>query len=322
VHRSGQSGGHVTGAAGSSFFTVISVTNTNVQPQTPGSFGGSTNVHYQYVNATPSTASPFLPESCNIFDRVELLTPADTLSVLTSCHNAVAPQGQQGYLVVSAQDPSQFDLDWSHNHLMGSELVINGSGGMYQVAMIGVPSPLPDQAPTDLGLPGGAGPNGMLDFNGVEYVELPELVYVDSFIALADSRLALLNLTGGLAARNTLRISAWNDNEFPMSATRTFACWFDEPLNVVSPLFTNTFLSQNTPDDPDELDLDCNGSGEIETAWARIDSIDVSLPFGGTISGDGVVLGAFTSGPTSLIDGGTLLWESRETQANGSFGTP
>ena len=319
VHRSGLGGGHVTGGSGVVFFTIVSVTNTDTQPQTPQSLGGSTNVHYEYVNVTPNTTNPFLPLACTIFDRVEFLTPADTLSVLTSCHNAVAPSGQQGYLVVSAQDPTQFDVDWSHNDLIGSEIVINGSGGMYQVAMVGVRSPLADGEPTELLDQGGRG-NGQLDFDGNEYFALPEQVHVDTFVALAGSRLALANLTGGLSARNTLKISAWNDNEFPLSATRAFACWFDEPLQVVSPLFNQTFLAQNTPDDPEEVDLNCDHVGDIETAWARIDSIDVSFPFGGQIAADGVVLGAVTAGPGSMIDGGTLLWESRETQDNGSFG--
>ena len=41
---------------------------------------------------------------------------------------------------------------------------------------------------------------------------------------------------------------------------------------------------------------------------------------GGTlISGNGAILGSITAGPTSLIDGGRLLWESHETQDNGAF---
>ena len=78
VHRSGEA------------FTVLSVTNTNLTPQTRVSFGGSTNVHYQYVNVVPNRANRFRPLGCFIFDRVEFLTPADTLSVLTACHNATA----------------------------------------------------------------------------------------------------------------------------------------------------------------------------------------------------------------------------------------
>jgi hypothetical protein len=277
-------------------------------------------VHYEYVNVTPSpTEGPFLPQACTIFDRVEFLTPADTLSVLTNCHNAAAPGGQQGYLMVSAQDPSVFDTDWSHNDLIGSELVVNSSGGMYEVAMVSFASPIDDGEPTDLPDSSSGVSNGNLDFNGLEYAALPDQVYIDSFIAFAGSHLTLANFTGGLSARNTLQISAWNDNEFPLSATRVFACWFDQPLQVVSPLFTNAFLSQNTPDDPGELDVDCNGTGDIETAWARIDSLGVSYPFGGQIATDGAVLGAVTAGPASMINGGTLLWESPQTQANGSF---
>jgi hypothetical protein len=326
VHRSGlaglgTSGGHGSGGGGGiPFFTIVSVTNTDTQPAFPGSLGGSTNVHYEYVNVTANPANPFLPLACNIFDRVEFLTPADTLSVLTNCHNAIAPGGQSGYLMVSAQDPTQFAVDWSHNDLIGSELVVNGSGGMYEVAMISLVSPVPDGESTNLADPSSGLTNGALDFNGQEYAALPDVVSIDSFVALAGSRLALANLTGGLSARNTLAIQAWNDNEFPLSATRTFACWFDEPLSLVSPLFTQAFLAQNTPDDPDELDVDCNGTGDLETAWAHIDSIDVSYPFGGQIASDGVVLGAVTSGPGSLINGGTLLWESVETQTNGSIG--
>ena len=51
-------------APAAAFATLISVTNTNLAPSTPTTFGGSTNVHYQYVNATPNPANPFLPLSC------------------------------------------------------------------------------------------------------------------------------------------------------------------------------------------------------------------------------------------------------------------
>jgi len=90
VHRSGAP---VSG--GASFFTVLSLTNTDTQPATPLGFGGSTNVHFQYVNVIPDPADPFVPLGCTIFDRIEFLTPADTLSVLTRCHDATAG-GQEG----------------------------------------------------------------------------------------------------------------------------------------------------------------------------------------------------------------------------------
>ncbi|MHC5211207.1 MAG: NHL repeat-containing protein [Planctomycetota bacterium] len=318
VHRSGTD---PEGAG--AWFTIVSVTNTNLQPQTPQGFGGSTNVHFEYVNTVRNPANPFLPLGCSVFDRVEFLTPADTLSVLTSCHDATAPGGQEGYLVVSAQDPAQAGVPWSHNHLVGSELVVNASGGLYGLEMISVASPLAPGAPTDLPDPlTGDPPNGRLDFDGAEYSALPDALMIDSFIALVDSRLTLLNLTGGAQARNTVAVSAWNDNEFPLSTTLTFSCWFDEPLSSVSPLFTQGFLAFNTPNDPGEVDLRCDGIGVLETAWARIDSIGVAQPGGTPIATDGVLLGAITAGPGSLIDGGRLLWESPETQPNGAFLEP
>ncbi|MHC5209276.1 MAG: SdrD B-like domain-containing protein [Planctomycetota bacterium] len=307
------------------FFTIVSVTNTNLAPATPFSVGGSTNVHYQYVNTVANPADPFKPLGCSVFDRIEFLTPGDTLSILTSCHNATAG-AQQGYLVVSAQDPSQFDVDWSFNHLIGSELVVNGSGGVYALPMIalqgltgagadGVPHP------TDDVLFGGDG-DGQMDFDGKEYSAVPDVLMIDSFVALAGSQLALINLTGSVTATNTVLISAWNDNEFPMSVTLEFRCWFDQPLSAVSPLFTQAFLENATPHDPGELDLTCNGTGNVETAWARIDSVGVKDAGGSPVDEDGAMLGSVTTGPTSLIDGGRLLWESFERQSNGTFLQP
>jgi len=300
VHRSGTA------------FTVLSVTNTNLTPQTRVSFGGSTNVHYQYVNVVPNRANPFRPLNCIIYDRVEFLTPADTLSVLTACHNATAGL-QEGFVILNAEDPSLFRTPWSHNDLIGSELVISASGVIYSTEAIPFSSPVGAGNATDVNN------NHRLDFDGVEYEKVPDLLYIDSFLALAGSQLSLLNLTGGHQDINTIYISAWNDNEFPMSATLEFNCWFDQPLVLVSPLFDNEFL-RRSPNDPRELDLNCNGIGDIETGWAILDSIDVRNPGGASISSDGAVLGSITVGSTRAIDGGRLLWESREVQPNGSFG--
>jgi hypothetical protein len=300
VHRSGEA------------FTVLSVTNTNLIPQTRVSFGGSTNVHYQYVNVFPNRANPFRPLSCLIFDRVEFLTPADTLSVLTACHNATAGL-QEGYVVVNAEDPSLFRTPWSHNDLIGSELVISASGVIYSTEAIPFSSPVQAALPTDINQ------NRRLDFDGVEYEPVPDQLYIDSFIALSDSQLALLNLTGMDQDINSIYLSVWNDNEFPLSATLDFNCWFDQPLTRVSPLFANDFLSR-TPQDPSELDVNCDGRGDIETGWAIIESMGVRNPGGAMIAADGAVLGSITVGTTRAIDGGRLLWESRQTQSNGSFG--
>lgn len=305
VHRSGPE-----------FFTVISVTNSNLQPQTPSSFGGSTLVHYEYVNATPNPSNPFRPLNCTVFDRVEFLTPADHLSVLTTCHNAFNPGGQEGYLVISAQDPSQFDVAWTHNWLMGSELVVNGSGVVYGLDALPFNGLTAAHAPTDLD------GDSRLDFNGLEYEPIADTLFIDAFVALTGSQLALLNLTGGPNDVNTVLFSVWNDNEFPLSTTLAFNCWFDEPLTKISQLFSEGFLKYNTPHDPSELDIHCTGKGTLETGWARLDSIDVRTPGGSLVDMDGAMLGGITAGRDVGIDAGHNLWESTATQTNGTAFNP
>jgi hypothetical protein len=311
VHRSAPLISNGDGGKYNNFFTVVCVTNINLLPQTPISFGGSTLVHYEYVNVVPNPINRFKPLHCHIFNRIEFLTPADTLCVLTSCHNAVSPEGQEGYLVVSAQDPSLFNTAWGHDYLMGSEFVINESGGVYSINAIPFKAQVAAGAPTDVN------GNAQLDFDGVEYEGIPDILYIDSFIALARSQLALINLTGGSHDINTVQFNVWNDNEFPLSATRAFKCWFDQPLYRVSPLFDESFLRYNTPNDPDELDVECSGYGRAETGWARIDSISVRTEGGLFVSNDGALLGAITAGDSSTFDGGHLLWESEAKQFNG-----
>ena len=305
-----------SGGEGNTFFTVVCVTNTNTQPSTPVSLGGTTLVHYEYANSTPNPQDPCKPLNCTIFNRIELLTPADTLCVLTSCHNAVSADGQEGYLVVSAQDPSLFDTAWSHDYLVGSELVINGSGGLYSVNAVPFESRVSAGEATDVN------GNGQLDFDEIEYEGVADTLYIDSFIALGGSQLSLLNLTGGPKDLNAVQFSVWNDNEFPLSATKHFNCWFDLPLAAVSPLFRESFLQNSTPNDPAELDIRCTGQGTYETGWARIDSVGVETPGGLVISNDGAMLGAITAGNRTEFDGGHLLWESTNKQLNGSFHAP
>jgi hypothetical protein len=299
-------GGGGGGGVGPVFFTVVCVTNTHLDP------GGSTNAHFEYLNTIPNPANPFCPLACLTFNRIEHLTPGDTLSVLAFCHNA-GFQNQEGYLVVSAQDPNQFDTAWSFNHLAGSQLTVNAVMGIYVVNVFSLQSPLPQGSVTDLDQ------DSQLDFDGQEYNGIPDQLYIDSFVAVGSSQLALINLTGGPNALNTVLFQVWNDNEFLVSTTLTFCCWFDQPLHRVSPAFSVDFLQANTPHNPAELDINCDGSGTIETGWARIESILVTTTGGMILDGDGALLGMVTAGPQSPIDGGRLLWESPSVQTNGQF---
>jgi hypothetical protein len=299
VHRSGPE-----------YFTIIAVTNTNTQKASPWSLGGTTDVHFEYANVIAGQ-SPFAPQGCNVVDRVETLSPADTLSVLTRCHNATTGQGQEGYAVLSALDPLDTLTTWGHDFLVGSAIVVNAAGASYSV----------DAIPFRwIGL-GGDPRDGVLQLDDLEYEAASAAMIVDSFATFAGSQLALINLTGSDRERNKVKITAYNDNEFLLSDTLEFNCWFDQPLTSVSAIFRETYL-KSTPNDPYELDISCSGLGRIETGWATIDSIAVKTPGGTTIDSDGVILGSITAGPYSMFDGGRLLWEDPERQTNGALFTP
>jgi hypothetical protein len=295
--------------SGPSLFTIVSVTNTNLQPPIGVTLGGATNLHFNYVNAQPVPGAPFSPD-CTVFDRVEFVTPADTISRLVRCHNAGAP-AQEGYLVVAAQDPLLQPTAWSHNYLIGSETVITPQGGAYSLNAISFRSPQVARSATD------RDGDGQYDFDGQEYEGVADDLIVDSFLAIDDASLVLINLTGGTVFDATLKLEIWNDNEFALSATRRFRCWFEQPLKLVSPILAGDWLAQNTPDDPTELDTNCDGVADFETGWVRIKGLEASS-LGQSIPNP-AVLGALTSGNGALVDSGRLLWESEARQFNGDF---
>jgi hypothetical protein len=291
------------------FFTVISVTNINLTPITPiNQLGGSTNIKYEYVNVIPGSVNN-LPLDCQVIDVVELLTPADTRSVLTNCHNAAG--GQEGYVVITAQDPNSFSTAWSHNFLIGSELVANVVGGFYGMEAIPFNAIAGLHAPTD------ADGDGQLDFDNVEYEGVPNELYLDAFFAIQGSSLTLLNLTGGFQHTANVRFDVWNDDEKALSATLAFKCWIEEPLWTISLVFDGPFLEGVQPNDPTDFDTDCDGDDDIETGWARIRGLNASsstesIP-------DPALLGALTAGPLNAINAGHLLHESADKQLNGDF---
>ncbi len=319
VHRSGflspnQPGG---GGFGKLFFTIVSVTNTNLLPATPtNGLGGTTGVHFEYVNTTPDPdpSKKLLPIGCDVVNQHETLTPADTLSVLTSCHNAAA--FQEGYLVVSAENPNLFDQAWKFDSLIGSEIVVTSLGGMYVINAISFKAGagLTNGVLTDVDL------DGELDFDDIEYEAIADDLYIASFVALGGSSLALVNFTGGTAFTANVRFDIWNDNEQAMSQTIAFRCWFESKLEKLSLFFEEAFLLVNTPNDGTELDLDCDGLQDLETGWARIRGLNASSSVESVPNP--ALLGALTAGPGGplvVINGGDLLWESEATQPNGDF---
>ena len=271
IHRSGLNGG---GAS----FTVISVSNTNTQPATPNDFGGTTNIMYNYVNTVPNAADPFQPLDCYVVDRVEQLTPGDTIAVLTNCHNAAT---SAGWVYIEAQDPEKFKEAWSFPYLIGHILVVNAAGGTYSLNMI---------------------PESQTNSSSLAF----------EFLAVAGSSLNIAHFQDPtenafyVPATVTLAFDIFNDNEFQLSATRIFRCWFDQPLSAVSAVFSEDFLRNNTPNDPQELDINCDNMGDFETGWAKVEAILANTQT--EVIYDPVIIGAITSGPASSIDGGRVLW--------------
>lgn len=301
--------------SGTSFFTVVSVTNVNVDP-----VNGGTWIQYDYVNVVANPQNNFQPLDCIRIDRGNLLTPADTQSVLTNCHNA-SFNGQEGYLVIHAQDPTKSKVAWSFNYLVGSELVVNAVGGIYSLNAVPFAAIEAKGKATDLAANGGDG-DGQLDFNDKEYESLPQCLYIDTFLAVANSSLTLLTLSGGKFFTTTVRFDIWNDFEIPLSAAGiTFRCWFEEPLAAISSAFTPAFLAGNTPNDPIDLDINCDQQDDFETGWAKITGQGASsqLDF---IPGPSALVGAITAGPATNINGGHLLWETTANGVDGEFLNP
>jgi hypothetical protein len=282
-------------------FTVLCVTNTNATPQNPQSFGGSTNIRFDYYNVTPNPGDPFHPLRCQIFDRVERLTPADTLCVLTKCHNPF-PLGVnlEGFVVVAAENPNRAAEAWTHNLLIGGSMLFAGSGAAFQL------SPWAFRGLTGPGNRTDLNNNAQRDLDGYEYELAPNSLCLDSFIAATNQQLAIADLGGRPRNLHTLYFSVWNDNEFALSTTLEFNCWFDQPLTAISTLFTDNFL-RGTRHDPNELDLNCDQRGDVETGWFIVESAIVREP-GGRALGPGRFIGAITGGPASCAIG-KLLWE-------------
>ena len=175
--------------------------------------------HFQYFNVVKNPANAFQPLNCVDFDTTQYLTPADTFVCLTSCHNATTAEGQEGYVVVKATDPSKFNVAWDFDYLVGSEIVINASGATYGLNAIPYCSHVGFKNPTDV-----SPKNGLCDLDGTEYEQGEDVLIIPSFVALLESQLCLVNLTGDARDLNTVYFSIWNDMEIPLSATLVFNC--------------------------------------------------------------------------------------------------
>src|SRR5262249_35105023 len=127
------------------------------------------------------------------------------------------------------------------------------------------------------------------------------------------SGLSLVSLTGNDQATHDVLLSIWNDNEFPLSATFSFKCWIDQSYWYISPVFEVPNFWR-LPNDPDEIDLNCDGAGDCGRGCLIGDGLGGPNGAGRVISNDGGLSGAMAP-----VFGGHLLGESIQTQTNGSF---
>jgi len=233
--------------------TVVCVTNTNDD----NTFcpdqdfrGGDVLVHYQYIDGI----------DWREFDRFELLTPGDTLCVIVDDHN---PEGNVGFLVVSATDPSDMSKKIDFDMLIGSAIVVQSDlnflwsytpysflGG----AVGGAPTPCA-RAATD------ADADLALDFDGIEYSLFPREIFVDSFFEETGNFANALTLltTTGPDFQAEVAFLFWNNIEQKFSRTFRFTCWHTSPLSEISQIVTDL------GGDDEET-----GRPDTETGWASI----------------------------------------------------
>ncbi|MEW6742918.1 MAG: hypothetical protein AB1486_09175 [Planctomycetota bacterium] len=234
--------------------TVVTVTNVNsdvsLNPDT-GLAAGTIKAHFIYVNGL----------TCQETNRDELLTPNDTISVITAAHSAGSPLG---YLYVYAKHPLQempVKFDW----LIGTMMAVDGVN-LFEYSMnawsFKAAVGLAELANTDLDA------DGIRDFDGTEYAMVPDEMLYPRFFGqggAVESELLLVDLTGTQFS-STLDLLIYNDNEYEFSAEYTFSCWSRKPLAEISGAFTQAFLA-STDNDPDEL----VGLPALELGWFRID---------------------------------------------------
>ena len=294
--------------------TLFTVTNTHRSE--------SVRVHFVYRNAP----------DCLETNRSHVLTPNDTLSVITALHN---PNRDQGFCYAYAQAVSgpnagqAIKFDW----LIASQMDLrhdleDARDGDYEFTPYifrAVGRGLDHGDRTDIDT------DGLRDLNGREYERTPDALLVPRFFGqdASDtpevlpedyprfrSELVLINLTGGRLFDATVDFLIYNDNEEVFSAQHAFRCWTRVPLAQINGVFTNDFLKYNTGHAPGEVAT--NGFPFPETGWFSIDGAIAQST--NTVFVDPAILALrIEVDHTSSHCGGAVLPFCLGTQANGDL---
>lgn len=199
--------------------TVITVTNTNTSREDcgDGREAGDVLLHYQYIDSIAYVE----------FDRFEIMSPGDTLSVLSDFHN---PEGGSGHLFVTAEFLVEGGSTYatSFDAIVGSAVVVDATRDSvyrytpYAFQAIPVPEDPCGRPQTDADL------DGAIDFDGIEYTRFPRELILDSFFEergrfenelvivttvpahyTAEVDFSILNNDGDLSTGVVSIISAW-----------------------------------------------------------------------------------------------------------------
>ena len=246
--------------------TILTVSNVSSDS------AGTIALEYVYIDG----------ENCSEFNRTELLTPGDTLTLDTRYHY---PGESRGFVYVFAKDPLSGEAIVA-NSLIGQSFTLHDAvcGDGRRSAGPGGALPPGEYTMNALVFQGiGDGDltdidqDGLRDLDGQEYEMAPAEILIPRFFAQADqapgsapvgfsSSLILLSLSGGTEFETTVDFLVYNDNEQVFSTEHTFHCWEKRSLLEVSGVFGQNFLS-STSHDPGEL----LGAEQIETGWMKID---------------------------------------------------
>lgn len=198
--------------------------------------------------------------NCLIFNRTEVLTAADTITLVTSVHS---PSQQRGFAIVQARDALNRAIVF--NHLVGTALWLDGVQSFESAANAVSFEGIGDGVFVDVN------GDGLLAMDGSEYSLPPQALLFPRFIATTaalSSDIVLLDLSMN-NSQTLAHMLVYNDNEELFSQEIAFACWTRRPLSEISPLFTQAFLVTTNHDPSEPI-----GASSNETGWFSVEGHD------------------------------------------------
>jgi len=205
------------------------------------------DVEFVYINK----------HDCFEFNRTRRLTPNDTITVTARDDN---PNQREGYVYAFAKSPlTGAAISW--NWLIGISQVDSAVGTAVDI------NPYVFKAVGAQGAATDANSDGLRNLDGVEYEAAPDQILVPRFFGQGvgdDSKLVLINLTGGARFTAVVDFLIYNDNEEVFSAQYDFECWKKVDLDRINGAFDNAFLQSTNHNVLEHV-------AGTETGWFRMD---------------------------------------------------